>query len=193
MRKSTVLLVTALSVCGIAGCSQAATPPSAPTDVQRVLHASRATLYDSYADLAADSTLVVLGTVLSQDVLHGDVDVTVSTVDIDKVLPAASLGAHVRRQASNPATATPTSVAVRQMGSSAYSELPAPLLTEGTQYLLFLTPSQMPGEAASQYYITGADAGVLLPEHNGFTRMNLESGDSLPTTVSASGLASGAS
>ena len=50
---------------------------------------------------------------------------------------------------------------VRQAGS-AKPLGPSQLLGAGGRYLLFLTPSGLAGPLASQYYITGVDAGVYL-------------------------------
>lgn len=71
----------------------------------------------------------------------------------------------------------------------------------GSNYLLFLVHSGLSGDLASQYYVTGADAGIYLAAATAkakvqtgtateqdisggtFNRVNNDSGDNLPATL----------
>jgi len=58
-----------------------------------------------------------------------------------------------------------------------------PRLVRGGQYALFLTPTMLSGEAASQYYVTGAEAGIYVRDGDVFRRVATDSGDTLPDTL----------
>jgi hypothetical protein len=70
-------------------------------------------------------------------------DFTLSTVIVDRALQG------------KPAS----TVVVRQVGSKA-QQAPAALMRTGSTYLLYLTDSGLKGDLASQYYVTGGDAGL---------------------------------
>ena len=113
-------------------------------------HASRVKLYDSVASMAQDSSAVLVGTVSSQEVAT-DIDptthFTLSTITVTNT------------PKSDGSITEGSTVTVRQIGSA---EQPAPttLMEVGGTYLLYLTPSGLTGELASQFYITGANAGL---------------------------------
>lgn len=90
---------------------------------------------------------------------------------------------------------------VRQTGSVAQSA-PTELLTEGEEYLLYLTPSNLPGELASQYYVTGLSAGIYQKKDPSaanrtsqsdldsdviYTRADPDTADHLPTNINDEG------
>lgn len=58
-----------------------------------------------------------------------------------------------------------------------------PRLVRGGQYALFLTPSMLSGDAASQYFVTGAEAGIYVRDGDVFRRVAADSGDTLPDTM----------
>lgn len=76
---------------------------------------------------------------------------------------------------------------------TASMETPAPILTSGGRYLLFLIPSMLEGGAASQFYITGGSAGVFdapadlasRGDDAVFIHGTYEEGDTLPETLTA--------
>ena len=59
----------------------------------------------------------------------------------------------------------------------------ASLLQIDREYLLFLTPSMLPGDKAAQFFITGAVAGAYQRDGEQFTRIVTGSGDDLPDTI----------
>lgn len=139
---------------------------------------SRHTLYDSIESLAADSSSIVVGDVTAQSV---EGDVTISSVAVTNAPANPRLGSDLA-DAPEPAAVGET-VEVRQEGS--------PTLEVGGEYLLFLTPTMLPGEAAAQFFVTGAVAGLYVREDDGFRRVVPDSGDDLPATITATGDAPG--
>ncbi|WP_129789244.1 hypothetical protein [Promicromonospora panici] len=134
---------------GVLALTLAACATGSSGDQVTDAHAPRVKLYDSVADLAADSGLVVTGQVVDQTTATDIDDVsefTLSTFEISTVIAGA---ADVAGQ----------QVVVRQHGSAEHLP-PAPLLEKEGAYLLYLTPSGLDGELAKHYYITGANAGM---------------------------------
>lgn len=142
--------------------------------------ASRVKLYESIATLAQDSTEVVIGHVNSQEVrtdLDTVTDFTVSDILVNQVLKSAN------------GTAPNDTLVVRQVGSSDQAP-PAPLLQPSKSYLLYLTPSGLSGNLASEYYVTGGNAGLYASDTNPedrsiptFVQMMPTEGESLPTEL----------
>jgi hypothetical protein len=143
---------------------------------------SRVKFYSSVSELARDSAIVITGTVTQQRTAT-DVDpvtlFTISTVTVIAAIKGASLVAG-------------SAVEVRQLGSAnQVGPAPAPLLAVGSAYLLYLTASGLSGALASQYYVTGSDAGLYEAPSpsvaaNGktlFAQMKSDRGDSLPTAI----------
>jgi hypothetical protein len=146
---------------------------------------SRVELYDSVPALAEDSSVVLSGTVREQKTatdIPGGGEFTLSTVVV---------GATAKTDASQP---TGSTVVVRQLGSAS-TEGPAPLLEQGRTYLLYLTPSGLDGDLASQFYVTGGTAGVYETQQNAaarstgvtgdteFTKAPSDEGDELPAEL----------
>ena len=95
-------------------------------------------------------------------------------------------------------------VEVRQIGS-VDQQTGVEMLNADQVYLLYLTPSGLSGDLASQYYVTGAEAGIYEATSGGssnpsvlkstsqadsekadkvsFSRVELDTGDTLPATV----------
>ena len=136
--------------------------------------ASRATLYDSVEGLAADSSAIVVGTVTHRS---RDGSATVASVEVDNAPANPQLGANLDGEYAP--VAVGDVVEVRQDAE--------PLLADGTEYLLFLTPTMLPGDAASQYFVTGAVAGLYERDGDEFRRVVPDSGDTLPETFSIAG------
>ena len=158
------LLIAVVSV--LAGCSQSSS-------------GSRATLYDSVESLAADSSSIVVGTVSAQST---EGDVTISSVEVTNAPTNSQLGANLPDH-TEPAAVGDT-VEVRQ-------EDPSPALELGNEYLLFLTPTMLPGEATTQHFVTGAVAGLYIRQDDEFRRVVRDSGDTLPDTITAVGTVDG--
>jgi hypothetical protein len=147
---------------------------------------SRVELYDSVPDLAADSSIVVSGTVQQQKTatdIPGSDEFTLSTVVID---------ATAKTDSDHPSG---SSVVVRQHGNRD-TEGPGPLLEQGKTYLLYLTPSGLDGDLASQFYVTGGTAGIYETQQNAaarsaggvaedteFTKAPSDEGDKLPAEL----------
>ncbi len=149
-----MMLATALAACaGFSGSS-----------------GSRHTLYESIDALAADSSVIVVGTVAEQ---RGDDTTTISTTEVGNAPANPQLGANL--DGDHAPVVVGDVVGVRQ-------DI-APFLAPGSEYLLFLTLTMLPGAAASQYYITGAVAGLYQREGDEFRRIVADSGDALPDTI----------
>jgi hypothetical protein len=163
--------LASIAFLGIAGCSGSGA------------HGSRAELYDSVSGLASDSTVVLAGTVEEQNVVQ-DIpdggDFTLSTVTVAETAKADT---------EHPAGST---LVVRQHGTEGEPG-PAGLLEKGKTYLLYLTPSGLDGDLASQFYVTGGSAGIYVTEQNEaarsaggvvegteFTKQQSDEGDQLP-------------
>ncbi|KJL29548.1 hypothetical protein [Microbacterium oxydans] len=117
---------------------------------------SRHTLYSDVAGLAADSEAVVDVVVDRQEIVQEDMPYTLSTVTVIAPLQPTGLAAN-----ADAAVTPEQQIVIRQLGSSAEETVPAPLLEVGGRYLLFVTSTQLPGDAASQFYVTGGSAGVV--------------------------------
>lgn len=113
---------------------------------------SRARGYDSLKAITKDSAVVVVGSAGAQTVAE-DVEpgwpYTRTTFAVTRVL----------KHKGKPPTSS--SVIVRQNGSADQSSL-TELLEPGKTYMLFLTKSELPGELASDYYVTGSNAGLYV-------------------------------
>ena len=147
-----------LVVVGLTGCASSSS-------------GSRHTLYDSVESIAADSSDIVIGTVQTQGV---DGDATVSTVEVEVASTNPQLGANLA--GGHGSIEVGDVIEVRQQGD--------PLLASGDQYLLFVTPTELSGDAADQYYVTGAVAGIYERDGDGDRRAVIDSGDTLPETIS---------
>lgn len=171
------LLLGAASVVGLSGCSGSSAD------------GSRAQLYSSVDALASDSSIVVAGTVTEQRTardVENEGDFTLSTLTV------------VEAPKSDASHAPGASVVVRQIGS-AETPGPANLLAPGKTYLLYLTPSGLSGDLASQFYVTGGTAGLYeavgVPKTNQrsatsavtdstkFVHTGADEGDDLPSTI----------
>ncbi|KAB7789847.1 hypothetical protein [Bifidobacterium leontopitheci] len=135
--------------------------------------ASRAKLYDSLKALAADSDLIVAGRVSGVKTVPDSEDVSLLSVDVTRGIKGASGVGYVT---------------VRQEGFCGQERGKA--LAKGDTVLLFLDASGLSGNLASQYYVTGADAGVyqaadVKGSADGLTfdRVNKDSGDTLPASL----------
>ncbi|RII95723.1 hypothetical protein DZF96_14025 [Clavibacter michiganensis] len=150
-------------------------------------HGSRHTLYGSLAALADDSIDIVTGAVVAQREvadLGPSAPATVSTVRVTSVAKTAR-GVTVGDE-----------IEVRQIGTAAEPG-PAAMLASGSAYLLYLRPSRLPGDAASQSFVTGGSAGIFAAPDAGvqadgatgssatFARIDHEQGDVLPERVAA--------
>ncbi|MFD4957664.1 hypothetical protein [Microbacterium sp. NPDC058389] len=157
MTISTLALLIATSLAGCATSSSG----------------SRHALYDSLDSLAADSTDIVVGTVQDSGI---DGDATVATIEVENAPTNPSLGSNVDADAGT--IEVGDVIEVRQQTDEK--------LSTGAQYLLYVTPTMLSGDAADQYYITGAVAGMYVRDGDVFQRVVPDSGDTLPETFSIS-------
>lgn len=187
-RAAAIAAIVALTTGGAAACGTTHTvdDPPASNESSSTGSISRATLYGSIADLAAASDVVVVGTVASQKVvadIDGTTQFTVSTIDVSSVLKGDVESA--------------SQIVVRQTGSA---DQPSgeTFMTPGSTYLLYLVASGLDGDLANQYYVTGATAGIYEAQQTAaatsatgsdassaqtFSRVNVDSSDTLPATV----------
>lgn len=176
------LVAAAAAVVAVAGCASLDNSNSGGSAGSEL---SRVKLYASVDELAADSPLIIEGTVASQSVaadIDPVTDFTLSVVTVQRTLQGDA------------ATNTGTKIVVRQLGSTAQPP-PVPLLTPGEVYLLYLTPTGLSGPLSSQYYVTGANAGIYVQEPPGqagkstaplFNQVQREPGESLPAQLDES-------
>jgi hypothetical protein len=166
-----VSLMIALSVSAIVSCGGSGT--SSRTTAGAVMHidASRAKIYHSLREVAADAELVIRVTATTQhsvDLVQGypgdpiPTPFTVTTVALRDVL-------------KGPAN-TPNALMIRQIGASNGTTVvdgAPPILQSGRQYLLFLDQfTYGPGRATDQYVLVGGGAGLFAD--NGATVSSLD-------------------
>lgn len=161
----------------IGGFSLALSGCSSPEETSHV-SATRTKVYTSIAELDGDSALVVVGTPREQEVVQDvepDMDFTLSTFEVRSAQKGTS----------------PAEIVVRQTGSVEQGA-PAEILQVGQQYLLYLTPSGLPGEQAGQFYVTGLNAGIYEEQEApraartstlSFVQADPEPGEALPTVI----------
>lgn len=194
-----VTCMVVLSTALLSACGQIASTSSTTSGGRQTVHSgasiSRVQLYDSVASIADDSDLVITGKVSSTKVVRDVDDLTDFTI-LDVTVAQVLRG-----------TLDVDHVTVRQTGSANQGSAER-LLSEGSVVMLFLTSSGLPGNLATQYYVTGANAGVytvsddmssaawdaLRPMSDGrsaatdaafpsFERLNPDSGDTLPESL----------
>lgn len=182
MSWSSRAFITAVTLAAVSGCGSGGVSDSAQRSGSDM---SRVRLYSNVAELAADSKLVVEGTATGQfvaDDVDPTTDFTLSKMKIVKVLRGADT------------INVGNSIVVRQMGSDKQTP-PVPILVPGQVYLLYLTPSGLDGALSSQYYITGANAGIYVQPSTGlapaaagtetqFAQVQRENGENLPASLS---------
>lgn len=174
-----IALMTGLSACGYGSSHSGNTAGSL----------SRTKLYSSVDAIAADSDAVIVGKVNSTTVARDVDDTTDFTLSSVTVLDSLK------------GTEQPNgTVTVRQTGSASQST-PETLLQADDVVLLFLSESGLPGEQAKHYYITGATAGLYAADSKSgdineaalsnasFSRVNTDSGDTLPATLTVDDVA----
>ena len=179
-------LVVLMFTC--AGCGQTAAQSNVPKpDASQ----SRVRIYESMVELEDDSPLIITGEISRTSVIR----------DIDDITDFTLLDVKVSQTLKG--TVNSGSIIVRQTGSAEQGRAET-LLQTGDVVMLFLTPTDLPGEQSSQYYVTGATAGVyrvtddtqqswnvLRSQHGNasdawqpvFERVNVDSGDELPSEL----------
>ena len=187
--KPILAMVTALSIAlGVGACGSGTTAQTSGNATTSKGEISRVKMYDSVKAITDDSDLVVVGTVADQKVVQDIDDETDFTLSTVKVITTKK------------GDAGDETVVVRQTGSTK-NQTAGAMMKTGSTYLLFLVHSGLSGDLASQYYVTGADAGIYLASatakakaHTGtateqdisgetFNRVNSDSGDNLPATL----------
>jgi hypothetical protein len=146
---------------------------------------SRHQLYDSVDALSSDSSAIVVGSVGTQEIVDADIPFTVSTLTIERTFSTPTLGGNLDG-AVEPLSPGMT-IKVRQIGSTDIGSIPAPILSSGGTYLLFLTPTMLPSDrSGTDFYITGGSAGMYASDGPNFARVDPDSGDSLPSKLTLS-------
>lgn len=154
------------------------------------IEASRHTLYDTLEGIAGDSSAVLVVEIISQEVVEGEPDSTVSTARIVDAFSPAGLASSLTEEAIARAgdVTSLSEVTVRQLGTSSMTTTPAPILAVGKQYLLFLTPTMLEGDGPADFYVTGGDAGIYDVAGGEFSHPNFSQGDKLPTVLQSNDL-----
>jgi hypothetical protein len=174
------LAIVAVAVVAVPAL-QALIPPGSSGPAAQppgISSGSRAKLYSSIAELAADSGAVVAGTVVSQ--VPGADGTIVSDVKVDSSYRPKGLGNNVASGAVSVPEAALVKVTIFGPTTSAGSAY----FTTGQQYLLFLTPTGLPGADQDEFFITGVTAGLYIEEGDHFVKSPSE-GDELPITLTA--------
>lgn len=143
---------------------------------------SRVQLFGSLDELSDASALVVIGSVVDQTVAR-DIDeltvFTISTVQIDDLVKSDGM-----RQVGE-------AIQVRQLGGEDQAA-PTPVLSSEGEYLLYLTPSGLAAPLDTQFYVTGANAGMYVSSRDSargsvdsteFVQVDAEPGEQLPSSV----------
>lgn len=176
-------MLLASLVLGACGSDAATDGPETGTEMSRVK------LYQSAEQMADDSDLIVVGSVGDTRTVQDLDDITDFTLADVKVLTT------IKGDAGG------DTVVVRQTGSPEQGESDS-LMSSGDTVMLFLVRSGLDGELADQYYVTGATAGLYaidavdsmsslargddsLADDARFQRVDTQSGDSLPQTLTA--------
>ena len=174
-------MLLASLVLGACGSDAGTAAPRTGTET------SRAKLYQSAEQMADDSDLIVVGSVGDTRTVQDLDDTTDFTLADVKVLTT------IKGDAGG------DTVVVRQTGSPEQSGSDL-LMSSGDTVMLFLVHSGLDGELADQYYITGATAGLYSidavdsmsslargddspADDAHFQRVDMQSGDSLPQTL----------
>ncbi|KAB8295705.1 hypothetical protein DSM100238_1569 [Bifidobacterium apri] len=187
--KPILAMVTALSIAlGVGACGSGTTAQTSGNATTSKGEISRVKMYDSVKAITDDSDLVIVGTVADQRVVQDIDDETDFTLSTVKVITTKK------------GDAGDETVVVRQTGSTK-NQTAGAMMKTGSTYLLFLVHSGLSGDLASQYYVTGADAGIYLASATAkakaqtgtateqdisgetFNRVNSDSGDNLPATL----------
>jgi hypothetical protein len=186
--RSAFAVVAIGAAVSLAGCAS----PEEPA-VVRGVDGSRHEIYDSVDGLVQDSSAVVTVEVLSQE--RGELDapegvlatpLTISTVRVLELAEPDELAETLPGGEST--VAVGDELVVRQLGDAEMESTPAPIMEIGGSYLLFLTPTGLPGEAADEFYVTGAVAGLFEPSSSGrggetgYTSLSHD-GDDLPSDI----------
>lgn len=146
---------------------------------------SRVKLYRSLDELVRDSSAVLTGTVVAEQPLTDDSGYSRWVLRVGKAYSPKGLGDGVGGAAPMPEAGT--DVSVRHFaGGGVVTSVGQPLAV-GQRYLLFLSPTGIPGASANQFFITGAGAGTYLAEGDEYRRARAD-GDTLPATLTAGDL-----
>ena len=187
--KPILAMVAVLSIAlGVGACGSGTTAQTSGNAMTSKGEISRVKMYDSVKAITDDSDLVVVGTVADQKVVQDIDDETDFTLSTVKVITTKK------------GDAGDETDIVRQTGSTK-NQTAGAMMKTGSTYLLFLVHSGLSGDLASQYYVTGADAGIYLAPATAkakaqtgtateqdisgetFNRVNSDSGDNLPATL----------
>ena len=187
--KPILAMVAVLSIAlGVGACGSGTTAQTSGNATTSKGEISRVKMYDSVKAITDDSDLVIVGTVADQRVVQDIDDETDFTLSTVKVITTKK------------GDAGDETVVVRQTGSTK-NQTAGAMMKTGSTYLLFLVHSGLSGDLASQYYVTGADAGIYLASATAkakaqtgtateqdisgetFNRVNSDSGDNLPATL----------
>ncbi|MCI1964497.1 MAG: hypothetical protein LKJ18_10215 [Ancrocorticia sp.] len=161
----------------LVGCSSEVADDTSASSTEDS-NASVAEVYTSLSAISNGSDVVVVGTVTGQNVVRDITetdDFTISEFKVTDVIKGD--------------VAEGDTLEVRQIGSSGEgmdSESEA-LLSSDQTYLLYLVHSGLDGDLASQYYVTGANAGIYMAdtaESTAFVHVADDSESDIPDEVS---------
>lgn len=178
-----------LGIFAVAGMIGSCSSPQSGSDGE--MEGSRSVLYDSIADLAADSSLVLTVRVIDSRAEGEEIEaVTISTVVADYVYSPSMLGENLPNDldtAVREGVDQGSVLEVVQMGTSEMGETPAPLLEVGREYLLFIVAAV--GDQKGRYWVTGGPAGIFVPEGPETFVQLAETADTFSEQVTAQDLA----
>jgi hypothetical protein len=175
-----LLLVSVVALTGCARAAQSIAPEGASLG-------SRVAIYSSLQQLVADSAIIVSGAVTQQtagpSAGGGEASPgTISTFTVAESFAPAGVSSSLAGGVTSARPPTGTVVTIRQFGTPGSISTGGPLLEPNAQYLLFLNPTMLPGDAAEDYFIVGSEAGIYRADGERFVRV-ASGGDRLPQTI----------
>jgi len=115
---------------------------------------------------------------------------------VTKTIPTSVTGEDLPDEASRTALTDGTTITIRQMGLR-NSDSETPYMEIGSSYLVFLTPTGLPDVPDTEFYITGAVAGLYEADssaHRGGTEGDYnrlsDDADKIPSTLTEDDLLS---
>lgn len=157
--KSDARLLTLVAVGGLVmGCSTGSETTSMG------MSGARHEVFASVEAMLAASGHVIEGVVTQQSIYTRveHLPETISTALVTATHQPVALGDSL--EDAGPPVEVGQAIEVRQLGTTAYDELPAPLLERDGEYLLFLVSSGLPSPRDDQFFVTGGPAGLFAPE-----------------------------
>lgn len=151
-----------LAIVLLAGCSQSSGVGT---------HGARAEIYTSVGALVEDSSAIATVVIDSSDQTRSSAGspLTVATATVIENVAAPSVGLDSREGALDTSLELNDVITIRQMGSPD-TDQETPYLQPGETYLVFLASTGLPDVPDTEFYITGAVAGIYESDDDSASR-----------------------